>query len=86
MEAHLARSLAAEDARFLDTLPVHVVAALDHVTPPPQREVRAAVEAFTRHEQKGTAIPGPEPIFVLWAALELYVNVPVVTTPLRRPR
>jgi hypothetical protein len=73
MEACLARPQANEDAEFLDALPVHVVAALDHVTPAERRGVRAAVEAFARHEQEGAAIPGPEPLFVLWAAPQLCV-------------
>jgi hypothetical protein len=75
MEAYVARSQADADSQFIDALPVHVVAALDHVTPAERRGVRAAVEAFARHEQEGVVIPGPEPLFVLWAAPELCVIV-----------
>ncbi len=75
MEARLSQSQGDEDPQFIDALPVHVVAALDHVTPAERRGVRAAVEAFARHEQEGTAIPGPDPLFVLWAAPEVCVIV-----------
>src|SRR5689334_7873860 len=75
MEAILPQSQADEDPQFIAALPAHVVAALDHVTPAERRGVRAAVEAFTRHEEEGAAIPGPEPLFVLWAAPEVRVIV-----------
>jgi len=63
------------DARLVAALPAHVVAALDHLTPAERTGVRSALEAFTRHEQQGEAIPGPDPLFVLWAAPEARIIV-----------
>lgn len=64
-----------EAARMIDQLPAHVVAALDHLTLPERNGVLAAISAFSRHEREGTAIPGPEPLYLLWAAPEMRVIV-----------
>ncbi len=63
------------NARLIDRLPVHVVAALDHLTRAERDGVLAAIGAFSRHEREGAAIPGPEPLYLLWAAPELRVVV-----------
>lgn len=61
--------------RLLAELPAHVVAALDHLTPAERAGVQTALDLFTRHERTAEAIPGPEPLFVLWAAPEVRVIV-----------
>ena len=63
------------DARMVDQLPVHVVAALDHLTRPEREGVLATISAFSRHEQHGHAIPGTDRLFLIWAAPELRVIV-----------
>ncbi len=75
MEAIQPWSQEDQDPQFIAALPAHVVAALDHLTSAERRGVRAAVEAFTRYEQEGATIPGPDPLFVLWAAPEVRVIV-----------
>jgi len=60
---------------MVDGLPVHVVAALDHVTAAERDGVLAVISAFSRHEREGTAIPGAEALYLLWAAPEMRVIV-----------
>ena len=62
-------------ARRLAGLPAHVVAALDHLTPAERAGVQTALDLFTRRERTAEAIPGPDPLFVLWAAPEVRVIV-----------
>jgi hypothetical protein len=64
-----------EDARILDQLPAHVVVALDHLTRAERDGVLAAIGAFARREQEGSAIPGAESLYLLWAAPEVRVIV-----------
>jgi hypothetical protein len=64
-----------EGARIVDQLPPHVVAALDRLTRAEQEGVLAAISAFSRHERQGVAIPGPDPLYLLWAAPEMRVIV-----------
>ncbi len=65
----------AVDSRLLDELPVHVVVALDHLSAAERDGVLAAISAFAHHERAGVAIPGPEPLFLLWATPDLRVIV-----------
>lgn len=81
-----------EDTRMVDGLPPHVAAALDHLSHAERDGVLAAISAFARHEREGVAIPGPEPLFLLWAAPEMRVivrraspNVPVEVEDVVRP-
>lgn len=64
-----------EDARILDRLPPHVLAALDQLTRTERDGVLAAVSAFSRHEREGNAIPAAESLYLLWAAPEVRVIV-----------
>ena len=60
---------------MIDWLPVHVVAALDHLTRSKRDGALAVIDAFSRHEREGVAIPGPEPLYLLWAGPEPRVVV-----------
>jgi len=60
---------------MVNGLPVHVMAALDHVTAAERDEVLTAISAFSRHEREGIAIPGAESLYLLWAAPEMRVIV-----------
>jgi hypothetical protein len=64
-----------DEARLIADLPAHVVAALDHLTLAEHTGVRTALDAFTRQERAGEAIPGPDPLYVLWAAPEVRLIV-----------
>lgn len=64
-----------DDARLIESLPAHVVAALDHLTPAERAGVRAALEAFTRGDHQGERIPDPEPLYLLWATPTVSVIV-----------
>ena len=73
MEAAAWQPRDAAGAHLIDELPPHVVAALDHLSHAERDGVLAAISAFARHEREGVAIPGPEPLYLLWAAPELRV-------------
>ncbi len=60
---------------MVDQLPAHVLVALDHLTRSEREDVLAAISAFSHHERQGAAIPGPEPLYLLWAAPEMRVIV-----------
>jgi len=75
MEATVRQPQDDEDTRIVEQLPVHVVAALDHLTRSERDGVLAAIGAFSRHEQEGSAIPGTEPLYLLWATPEMRVIV-----------
>ena len=75
MAAAVGQPLDEEDAHLVEQLPIHVAVALDHVTAAERAGVLAAIRAFARHEQEAGAIPGPDPLYLLWAAPELRVIV-----------
>src|SRR4051794_24835162 len=64
-----------DEARMLDQLPPHVLAALDQLTRAERQGVLAGVRAFPRQEQEGRAIPATESLYLLWAAPEVRVIV-----------
>ncbi len=64
-----------ENTRMVDGLPIHVIAALDRVTPTERDGVLTAISDFSRHAQEGIAIPDTESLYLLWAAPELRVIV-----------
>ncbi len=75
MEAAARQPWDEEDARIVDQLPAHVAVALDHLTRAERDAALAAIGAFERHEREGAAIPGPEPLYLLWATPEVRVIV-----------
>lgn len=60
---------------MVDQLPVHVVAALDHLTHAERDGVFTAISAFARREREGAAMPGAGELYLLWAAPALRVVV-----------
>lgn len=75
MEAIVPQPRGQENDRLVAALPAHVVAALDHLAAAERSGVHAAIDAFTHQKLQGEAIPGPDPLFILWAAPEVRVIV-----------
>lgn len=75
MEATAWQPRDAEEARILEALAPHVLAALDHLTRAERDGVLTAISAFARHEREGSVIPATESLYLLWAAPEVRVIV-----------